>query len=287
MTIGLGVLCSTHNEYDDLTRMRPDAMVFVADTMGSTDTDSTAELHKLFYDRRANVYGVGCGNMDIAAEMFGSISDNLANAPEPRNHGVIWNTLGRVVNGHRSERFMFDVAAPRYMFTPQHIPQTEMKSFLAEWQAYYVGADLLIGTFDYRGMALLYFIGNQENTPGLVHLVQFPGYCAIGAGLYNASMWLNYRGQNFGMNIQRSALHALESANMAASAPSVNASPEMLLATSSDCWEISRRRETDNPPITMEELKRLVKKHAPRSTHAVGTFSSATPPDPQSTRGDQ
>jgi hypothetical protein len=144
--------------------------------------------------------------MDIAAELFYSIAENISAVPGIRNHGAIWNTLGRVVNGHRSERFMFDVAAPRYMFTPQHVPQEAMGSFLTEWQGYYVGADLLIGTFDYRGMALLYYIGRQENTSGLVHLVQLPGYCAIGAGFYNATMWLNYRGQNLGMNIKRSAL---------------------------------------------------------------------------------
>lgn len=38
------------------------------------------------------------------------------------------------------------------------------------WKNYYVGADLVLGTFDGAGMACLYYIGWFADRPGLVHL---------------------------------------------------------------------------------------------------------------------
>ena len=66
MTIGIGVLCSTQPKPHS---PRPDAIVMIADTMGSTDTDSTDDLHKMWIDDDLKLYIVGAGNLDLCGEL--------------------------------------------------------------------------------------------------------------------------------------------------------------------------------------------------------------------------
>jgi len=66
MTIGIGVLCSTYDSFDDIVgRPRPDALVIVADTMGSTPTDSTREMHKIYVDERLAIFASGAGHLNV------------------------------------------------------------------------------------------------------------------------------------------------------------------------------------------------------------------------------
>lgn len=64
MTIGIGVLCSTKPRPHV---PRPDAIVMIADTMGSTETDSTDDLHKMYVGDDVHLYAVCAGRMEKCA----------------------------------------------------------------------------------------------------------------------------------------------------------------------------------------------------------------------------
>src|ERR1019366_6224864 len=109
-------------------------------------------------------------------------------------------------------------------------PET-LPDVLKEFQTYQVGAQLIIGTFDDNGMAHMFYLEWMGDSSALVHPVLFPGYQTVGTGHYNATMWLNYRGQRLNFNIKRSALHAYEAAKMAAATPTVNENIDVVIAT--------------------------------------------------------
>jgi hypothetical protein len=68
MTIGIGVLCST-------TGKGSDALVLISDSMGSTETDSTSALSKMF--THGSIHAVAAGSLSVAAEMFHTIAGEL------------------------------------------------------------------------------------------------------------------------------------------------------------------------------------------------------------------
>jgi hypothetical protein len=267
MTIGIGVLCSTKPKPHT---PRPDALVMVADTMGSTETDSLDELHKLFTDEEARFYGVCSGRIEKGADLIPLIKKELTNLTQ-RSHGTFLQALNKAANDHRTQHFHYDVVNPRYMVVPGQVLGTHNDAMMAEFQTYYVGAELLVGTFDDEGRAFLYFIGQLQDQLGLVHLFQYPGYCAIGSGQYNANFWLNFRHQTLGHNIKRSAYHAYEADRMASRAPTVNDDIEIVVATSSQCFHLDRRNPTrDGCPVSLTELDALWDSYKPRDTNAIG-----------------
>jgi hypothetical protein len=267
MTIGIGVLCSTAAAHHE---PRPDALVMIADTMGSTEYDSTGELHKMLYDPNNRMYSVFSGKPVIASEMTALIREEFSKIQAPRLHGSIWRALNVAVQHHRSDHFNWDVLFTRFSFNGQVLVD-EKENLLADWRNYDVGAQLLLGTFDDDGRALLYYIGQVEGSLALVHLVEFPGHNALGAGCYNASVWLNYRRQNLGLSIRQSALHTFEAGLMAASAPTVNNDFEMLIAMSRGSFYLSKEHPCmDGCPISLAELTSLAKKYGPRRTDALG-----------------
>src|SRR5208337_552686 len=113
MTIGIGVLCSTYPNYEQLPgKPRPDALVMAADTMGSTETDSTDAVHKIHENAGLGVYCVSANSLASASELFSTICHVLSGVSE-RTHGAMWNAISEAVNGHRAERFRWDVLSPR------------------------------------------------------------------------------------------------------------------------------------------------------------------------------
>jgi hypothetical protein len=284
MTIGIGVLCSTQPKPHV---PRPDALVMIADTMGSTDTDSTGELHKMLFDPGGRLYAVCADRIEVSAELLPLIRAELADIKGPRHHGEIWRALNTAVMHHRRERFMWDVVNVKYaVLGPGQIPVQEHDRLMAEWCSYDTHAQALIGTFDDDGLALLYYVGKLDGTEGLVHLMEFPGYFAIGAGCYNATVWLNYRGQTLGMSVGQSALHAYEASKMASSAPTVNQNIEILVATVSGQYHLSSDFPIDpNLPVSLPWLQSMAKRYAPRSTDALG-FRKGDSLNPRSTKAD-
>lgn len=175
MTIGIGVLCSSHPRPHT---PRPDSFVMVADTMGSTDTDSVDELHKMFVYEQPAV-GITCaGNVAMAAEMVPLFKEMLDALPN-RTHGKIWESRCEAVHVHRAAHFQQDVVLSRYAFHPQgQVPLPLLEKLTAEWQDYDTGMEVLVATLDNEGQALLYLVGPDYDVsgrkPGMVHIRQYP-----------------------------------------------------------------------------------------------------------------
>lgn len=267
MTIGIGVLCCSRSDLNE--GERPDSLIMIADTMGSSEYDSTNELRKLYAQTEAGLYAVCAGNMEAAGEIVAAV---VARLPEldRRTHGSFWSLLNEVVNGHRAQRFRFDVAAPRYELVPGQIQLQDHKDVIREFQDYSSGAELLIGMFDECGRAFLYDVGKVEGSSALVRPVAFPGYYAIGVGSFSALNWLNYRGQRLNFGIRRSALHIYEGCRMASSAPTVNKNTDMVIATAKRGFLLAYDRPPSaDSPINLDELKRMAKKYGPKNTEAL------------------
>ena len=267
MTIGIGVLCSSLPEPHI---PRPDTIILLSDTMGSTDTDSVDELHKMFIDEESGFYAVCAGRCEKAADLMPMIKSELLQLPA-RTHGTFIHALNKAANDHRTQHFAYDVRLPKYTVEPQRVLQAD--EMLKEFQSYSVGAELLVGLFDDAGMGLLYYVG-AEYGGSLVHLCQFPGYLAIGSGAYNATFWLNFRAQSQGGNVLRSSYHVLEAARMAARSPTVNEKIEMVIASAGGFNVLtSKEPEKVGCPISLNVLEDMWEKFKPRSTKKIGILS--------------
>jgi hypothetical protein len=268
MTVGIGVLCCSNAELK--SGERPDTIVMISDTLGSTECDSTAELRKLYSVPDVQLYAVCAGKMETAGEIVSAIVERLPHLPS-RSYGQMWKLLNEVVNGHRAERFRFDVVAPRYELVPGKIQIQDHNDVVREFQEYNSGADLLVGTFDERGMAVLYDVGKMnDGSSALVRPVLFPGYYAIGTGAWNAQSWLNYRGQRLNFGVKRSALHAYEASQMAAAAPTVNENVDVVIATAKQTFLLGHDLPPPpGTPLTVADLKRMAKRYGPRSTRSL------------------
>jgi hypothetical protein len=263
LTIGIGVLCSSAAP----GAPSPDTLVLVADTMGSTDYDSTHQLHKLVFDQENKIYAAVAGRLDVASELPSLVRAELQQGQ--RTHGNIWRALTKAVHKHWSEHFQRDVVLTNFAIGDQVLEQ-QHGPMMEAWRKYDPGYQVIFGTFDDHGMAMLYYIGPSE-APGRVSFVQFPGHCTIGTGCYNASMWLNYRQQRLGMTLRESALHAFEASKMAASAPTVNERPDLIIATSEQAFAFSEERPAGvDCPLNLPELERLARKFGPKSTRKLG-----------------
>ncbi|MGB6477236.1 MAG: hypothetical protein WBF04_24545 [Candidatus Sulfotelmatobacter sp.] len=274
MTIGIGVLCSSKPKPHV---PRPDSIVMISDTMGSTDTDSTDDLHKMFIEEDVRLYAVCANRMEKCADLWPGICREFRGLPI-RTHGAFQETLNRVVLGHRAQHFQFDILGPRHTIVPGQMPTMQHEAVMAEFQAYDSGAEMLIGTFDLNGQALLYHIGPLPNSFGFVHLCEFPGYMAIGAGAYNAITWLNHRRQVLGKSTRQSAYHAYEGKKMAERTPSVNDDIEMVIATPDGSFQLMRDQEVivrgqesaERCPVSLAELEVLHEKYQAPKTDDLG-----------------
>jgi len=264
MTIGIGVLCSSKPRPHPI---RPDGLILIADTMGSTDTDSTSELHKLWIED--NLYAAGAGNLTLDEEIISLFKLNLAKVPA-RTHGNIWDALNKAVYEHLQGHFAWDVLAPKYVFAAGTVFESQKDNVTKEWQDYDPPIAMLIGTFHENGKPLLYLVERDDNG-AWVHLFPYPGHVAIGAGARNANFWLTFRDQHFGMNPKQSAYHAYEAKIMASRAPTVNSNTEIVIAFSDRHYVITAEKPTtDGCPVSLEELRNLYVKYGPQNTNELG-----------------
>src|ERR1700691_663916 len=98
VTIGIGVLCSSKPRPHE---PRPDGIIMVADTMGSTETDSTDALHKMYFDPDARMYASCAGNMELCAEIVSECRVDLMEV-KTREHITIWEALCKGAHRHRA-----------------------------------------------------------------------------------------------------------------------------------------------------------------------------------------
>src|SRR5690242_2467799 len=106
MTIGIGVLGSTNGR-------NIDAVTLISDSMGSTDTDSTSALSKMFTE--GNIHGVAAGSITVASELFHAICQEIGKLGDDRNHGSIWKSISQAVNGVRVEKFFWEVVQHEFV----------------------------------------------------------------------------------------------------------------------------------------------------------------------------
>jgi hypothetical protein len=248
--------------------------VLIADTMGSTDYDSTDDLHKMYVFPKERLYAVCAGNVEMCGEIIHTVQKEFRELNGVRNHGSCVALINKAVHGHRSQHFQLDVLLPRHLPLPDPtMPQWHHQAIEREWQEYDTNANLLIGTFDDDGRALLYFVGQTlgadgEIAPGLVHPCFFPGFRSIGIGSRNANFWLKYRRQAMGNSVKQSAYHAYEAKVMAANAPTVNDSTEVLIAMGGqEPFYFSETLEAPKgSPVSLSELKSMFLKYGPQET---------------------
>lgn len=249
----------------------------IADTMGSTETDSSSELRKMYFEPRSGIYAVCAGNMEVAGEIVAQIIERLPKI-ETRNHGTFRKLLTEVVYGHRSERFRLDVSLPRYELIVGKVDPSLHSELVGDFRNYYTGAEIIIGSFHDNGMAMLYHLGSVEGTAGLVHPILFPGYVAIGAGSYNANFWLGYRRQRMSLNIDQSLLHAFEATMMASRAPSVNENTDICVVTKDQQHLFTNDIKPSRAcPYSLELLRQQAEMYGPRSTEDLGFPKPSTP----------
>jgi hypothetical protein len=243
----------------------------LADTMGSTETDSVDELHKLYRDEDVHLFGVCAGTVELAAELFPMFKEQISALPR-KTHGFIWEALNKAVHGHRAQHFHWDMLAPRYSVIPGQMLESQQENLLEDWRKFDTGTHMIVGTFDQFGQALLYLVGqfydqNGNVVPGWVHPQAFPGYSTIGTGGANANFWLNYRGQHLGVGPRQSAYHAYEAKIMAARAPTVNSNLDMVIAFADKSFLLSEESSVEGAPISISELRAMFKKYGPQDTN--------------------
>ncbi|HEX8816379.1 MAG TPA: hypothetical protein VF753_12835 [Terriglobales bacterium] len=281
MTIGIGVLASSRPKPH---QPRPDSIVLIADTMGSTETDSTDALFKMWLDDELKVYAVGAGSLEYGGELFATIqqqlrladSETITEGGHHRTHGRFSAVLNKSFSLVRQQHFQWDIVHSK-LAMPMFGPQSgDVEMLRSEWQKFYLNIHMLVATFDHSGMAHLYQIGQLWDANGMipkqVHLCLFPGFQVIGTGGENAGFWLNYRHQYLGRSVEQSLYHAYEAKQMADKAPTVNKNIEIAIIVAQ---QKAFRLALDSPrvegcPFSLGELDAMFKEYGPQNTDDLG-----------------
>jgi hypothetical protein len=238
--------------------------------MGSTETDSTSELHKIAIEPNERLFMACAGDVALCSDVGSLIKQNVGKLPE-RSHGHIWEAINKAVHEALMARFHWDVLVPKYVFTPGTIFESQRENLTADWQQYNPDLEMLIGTFHETGIALLYRIGRFYGSFAWVHACQYPGHMTIGTGGPNAEFWLNFRNQQLGNNPMQSAYHAFEAKRMAASAPTVNKNIDLVMAFADRHYILSDEKpEVEGCPFSLAELVAMYPKYGPQSTYGLG-----------------
>ncbi len=260
---------------------KPDTVILAADTLGSFgDTHSTPELHKLFVFPEDRFFAVAADNIDGASELVPMMQRNLRALPR-REHGGIYDALHHAVRNYYNQRATYEVL-PKFMLTYEDwasgkLDPTLRANVIEEWQHFYFGTQLIVGTFSDTGQALLYFVRGyalKEKPDGstsveFVNSVSIPGFAVIGTGAANAEFWLGYRRHTLGLSPKRAAYHAYEAKLMAESSAHVNEVTDMVIATKSQCHHLTKQKPT-SADWSLEEFAELYKSYGPQSTQPLG-----------------
>ena len=264
MTLGIGVLCSSK---PGPSVPRPDAIVLIGDTIGSTDPEFVEPQHEMYFKSAEKLFGICIGRITRAASLFESIQREVLQI-QNGNLRACEEALNKAVHGHRADHFQSDVLPPGV------IPSPSDPRLLDAWQQYDVGIHLLVGTFSSDGKALLYLVAQMENTDQRVHRVY--GDATIGEGGSYASFWLNFRQQAPGLSLRQSAYHAYEAARLTARPPGLDGSLEVIVATKDKAFHLTASTpEPEGCDVSLLELEMMLDKYGPRDTNeALGHVDS-------------
>lgn len=283
MTIGIGVLCSSQPKpYTP----RPDSVILVADTMGSTQTDSTDDLHKMWINDDLGIWAVGAGMLEYSGEIIAMMENEIKairDAGSDITHGRISTALNKCAHIHKSQHFNWDVMPKLSIVSASDsggqmnmLALADPKRLLEEWQSFYLSLNMVIATRDVTGQMYLYKVGHFTDEYGgisgkTVSLSEFPGYATIGTGGQNANTWLDYRRQVLGLNAKQSAYHAYEAKQMAARAPTVNDKIEIAVVLPNGTHHLSEENPVlDGCPVSLPELDAMFLRFGPRKTEDLG-----------------
>jgi len=272
MTVGLGVLASQN--------IKPDALVMVADTMGSFEDDySTSELHKLHAIESEDLYAVSADRIDRASEQINMLLNVLRkDYPKPRNYGHLLRALVQTTSMYKNLRFEAD-ALPQFRMSVDDwfkVQDPHLRDLILNaYGNFYVGCQTIVGTFTETGQACLFCLPGN----GTVENHAFPGFAAIGTGAGNALFWLSHRNQKLSLSVRRSAYHAFEAKFMAESSPHVNKRLDMIVARKGQSFLFHHNREEiEGAPVSIPELRRLFKRLNVRDTGSLDPPDQATKP---------
>lgn len=272
VTIGVGLLCCANPD----NKVKPDALLLLSDTQGSTEYDSTDQLHKLLVDEELMIFAACADRLERCADLWPVIQREVRQQNK-RSHGEFLGSLNRAAFGHRGEYFRYDVLMSKCLL-PDNTVLVSQQEMQAEWSTYTPGVAMIVGTFDENGQAHMYCVQPPErDNRGWVESYAFPGHTAIGTGCYNATFWLNYRGQNLGLGVKRSLYHLYEAGKMASRTPTVsNDGLEILLAMYPDSVSINSTIRPKKPfPFEFDVLEKLFEQYGPQNTGPVATLSTS------------
>lgn len=80
-----------------------------------------------------------------------------------------------------------------------------------------------------------------------------------------------YRGQNLSLSIRQSAYHAYEAKIMAARAPTVNQTVEMIVALPGKTYHLTKEKpRIEGCPVSLTELQEMFARYGPQDTRGLG-----------------
>jgi hypothetical protein len=267
MTIGVGVLCSAELGRD---ASRANTIVLVASDTGTVQADYRwDDLHKVFVYPDEKLFGVCLGHIEMAEDLLPSIEGAFQQLTA-RNQLSVAAALNKAVLDHRLQHFQFDVL-PSYRFLAEEIPVNHQPEVLEAWQRYDVGIQLIVGTFDDDGRALMYVVARMEGIRGLVHRTLFPGVATIGHGAQSANFWLSYRRQSLGKSLRESAYHAYEATRLALRDRGRRGRSELITATTEEAFHLTNEHPApEGCPVSLSELETMFDRYGPRETSDLG-----------------
>ena len=236
MTIGVGVLCSAEVGGH---ASRANAIVLIAGDTGTFPADYRwDDLHNIFIYPDEKVFGVCLGHMEMAEDLLLAIREAFQRLTA-RKHSAFAEALNQAVLDHRVQHFKCDVL-PSYRFVFGESPLGDQPEVLDAWQRYDIGIQLIVGTFDDGGRALMYTVARMEGICGLVHRTLFPGVATIGHGAQSANFWLSYRRQALVKSLKQSAYHAFEATQLALRDRGGRGHAELIIATNDKAFHLSK-----------------------------------------------
>ncbi|GEM_PF-4666550 len=262
MTIGIGCICSNEAQSD--------CFVMASDHLGTFDEAYTTRNHsKIAWQPDHKIFSVCADSVENAMELLGAIAMEWQALPV-RSFGALRQGLQNAVTIYRHHRFYLDVL-PRYGIVVKNDNWFEIaklinvdKELKGEWDNQNLGCEIVLGTFDMRGMATVYYIGSD----GGVQTIGQPGFIAIGSGGPYAQFWLAHRQQTCHMSILRSAYHAYEAKIMAEHNPFVGKDDiAMMVCTPKRVYILTQNQpEIEGCPVSLIRLKGMVQRYGPRDT---------------------
>jgi 20S proteasome alpha/beta subunit len=274
MTIGLGVLATGEVA-------KPDTVILAADTQGSFGGwASTNALHKIFCQPKEQLYIAAADDIGKAAELVAMIQKNVS-ALSVKEHGPIQHALITAVRDYHMQRAAYEVL-PKFMLSPLDLKTATINDEFRERvenevAAFYIGCELLVGTFSDSGQAFLYQISGRPQvihddgsmTIEYVHHSVIDGFAAIGSGSHNALFWLAFRNHSGSCSPERAAYHAYEARLMAETSAFVNDQIEMVVATREGYVRLTKDKPKSRQ-WSLHKLAAMYKKYGPQPTEPLG-----------------